>query len=207
MIMMNRTVVGLAGAGALALGVFVPVVSMPVVGSINYFRNGEGDGVVILALVLISLLLIARRWFRGLIVTGTLSLALLLMGFLRLRNGLAEIRTSMETELADNPFRGLGEAMLGSVQIQWGWAVLVFGSLLLIASGLMRPTPVEVDGVPEERDEVECPSCAEKVLRRASICRHCGRELKSEQLRNDASPENDDRTREEQETRRLLSGE
>lgn len=45
---MNRQVVGFIGAAALGLGVFMPLVSMPIVGTINYFNNGRGDGIIVL---------------------------------------------------------------------------------------------------------------------------------------------------------------
>ena len=39
-------VFGFAGAAALAFGVFCPIARVPIVGSVNYFRNGTGDGTV-----------------------------------------------------------------------------------------------------------------------------------------------------------------
>jgi hypothetical protein len=32
--------------------------------------------------------------------------------------------------------------------------------------------------ITDARDEVECPSCAELILRKASKCKHCGSEIK-----------------------------
>jgi hypothetical protein len=48
----------------------------------------------------------------------------------------------MSPELADNPFRGIAEAMAGSVQLQWGWAVLVVGSVLLLVAAFSRDAMV-----------------------------------------------------------------
>ncbi len=44
----------------------------------------------------------------------------------------------MNAELADNPFKGLAEAALQSFQLQWGWAILLIGSLMLIVAALMK---------------------------------------------------------------------
>jgi hypothetical protein len=41
----------------------------------------------------------------------------------------------MERELANNPFRGLANA-----QMQWGWALLLLGSLLLLAAAARKST-------------------------------------------------------------------
>jgi hypothetical protein len=48
--------------------------------------------------------------------------------------------TQLETDLKDNPFRGLAGLAMQSVQLQWGWAVLVIGVGLLIAAAAMRDT-------------------------------------------------------------------
>jgi len=38
------------GSILLAFGVFAPLVSIPMLGHLNYFRNGQGDGVIVLIL-------------------------------------------------------------------------------------------------------------------------------------------------------------
>ena len=44
----------------------------------------------------------------------------------------------MEAELRGNPFRGLADMTLQSVQLQWGWALLIIGAVLIIASAAMK---------------------------------------------------------------------
>ncbi len=129
---MNRQTLGLVGAAVLFVGVFTPIVSLPIVGSMNYFQNGHGDGVLILAFALLALLFVVRRAFRLLCIPGFGSLAVLAITFINLQNKLAEAKGSMARDLADNPFRGLAEAMVGTVQLQWGWAVLVVGAVVLL---------------------------------------------------------------------------
>ena len=43
-----------------------------------------------------------------------------------------------ELELADNPFRGLADMAISSVQLQWEWALLVVGAALLIISVALK---------------------------------------------------------------------
>ncbi len=50
------------------------------------------------------------------------------------------MKTHTDTELKDNPFRGVAEFAVESVQLQWGWAVLVIGIALLIAAAAMKDT-------------------------------------------------------------------
>lgn len=215
---MSRTTVGYLGAALLLVGVFTPIISLPFVGTQNYFGNGEGDGVIILVLVLLSVLLISARWFRGLIVTGILSLLLLLSALLGFRRMMADMRSSMHTTLADNPFAGIGEVMVEGVQLQWGWGVLLLGSVVLIGAGLMRAEGVTAENSEADaRNERDCPWCAERILRRAVICRHCGRDVEQ---KSDKEPvlrdvtaeyhrleEDEEWKRRERETKEWLSGE
>ena len=142
---------GLAGATLLFVGVFLPIVSLPVVGSVNYFNNGQGDGAILVGLAFVSVLLVIVKRYRGLLATGVLSLLLLAYSFWALTQHLAQAKTSMNASLAGNPFAGLAQAAIQSVQIQWGWAVLVVGAVLLLAAGVMRIYADAPDGHPDMR--------------------------------------------------------
>jgi len=47
----------------------------------------------------------------------------------------------MKSQLADNPFRGLADMVMQSVQLQWGWALLIVGAAMLIASAALKEEP------------------------------------------------------------------
>jgi hypothetical protein len=49
-------------------------------------------------------------------------------------------RKEKQTDLKDNPFRGLADVAVQSIQLQWGWAVLVIGIVLLVAAAAMKDT-------------------------------------------------------------------
>lgn len=134
--MQQRTTIGFTGTALLAVGAFLPLVSLPIVGSITSVNNGQGDGMLVLVLAAISGLLVAAKRFRGLWLTGLVSLALIGFTFLRIQSML----TQLQIQLADNPFRGLM-----NVQLQWGWAVLILGVALLLAAAGMRvqTTPIQ----------------------------------------------------------------
>ena len=137
-----RQTVGLLGSLLLFLGVFAPIVSAPIIGSQNYFQNGSGDGVLIAILALFSVLAVFTRRFRALWWTGLASLALLVFTFVTFQMRLSQLKQQMNTELADNPFKGLAAVAVQSVQLQWGWAVLVVGAVLVLMAAAMKPAPV-----------------------------------------------------------------
>jgi len=138
----TKQLLGVFGSVTLFLGVFAPIISVPVLGSMNYFQNGKGDGVVVLILAAASLVLTLTRAYRGLWVTGFLSLGMMSFTFVSFQNRLAQMHEQMDRRLGDNPFRGLAELAVGSVQLQWGWAVLVVGAIIVIAAAAMPEAAV-----------------------------------------------------------------
>ncbi len=129
---------GIIGSIVLFVGVFTPIISVPVVGSLNYFQNGKGDGVIVLVLAVISMVLVLAKRYGGLWFTGVGSLALMLFTFVNFQVRVSQMREEMETKLAGNPFRGIADVAMQSIQIQWGWAVLIIGAALLITAAAMR---------------------------------------------------------------------
>jgi hypothetical protein len=134
----TKQILAIVGALLLFVGVFLPIVSVPIVGSVNYFHNGQGDGTIVLVLAVISIILAVTRRFRGLWVTGLCSVGLLLFTLVNFLMRMSELREQMQRQLADNPFRGLFDVAMNSVQVQWGWAVLMLGGGLIVASAAMR---------------------------------------------------------------------
>jgi len=133
-----KQLVGLIGAVVLFVGTFAPIVSVPVVGSINYFQNGKGDGSIIIFLAVLSAILVLTRRYTGLWITSALTLRLLAFTYLTLQARLSVAQESVGIELADNPFKEFGNVMLQSIQIQWGWALLVVGALLLVGAAALN---------------------------------------------------------------------
>ncbi len=134
----TKQLLGLIGSAVLFVGVFAPIVSVPIMGNINYFNNGKGDGVIVLVLATISLILILLKKFKGLWFTGLGSIGIMVFTFVNFQLSLANTMAQMETELVGNPFRGIADMAMQSVQIQWGWALLIIGAVLLIASAAIK---------------------------------------------------------------------
>lgn len=129
---MSNRQLALVANGVLVFGVFCPIVTVPFLGGQNFFQNGEGDGVVVIGLAAISFLLIFKNMFRALFVTGGINLLVCIYAFITLLSRLNSIRDEMHADLKDNPFGGLAEAAMQSVQIQWGWILLIGGAVTLM---------------------------------------------------------------------------
>ena len=118
----------LVGSVLLIVGVFLPLMSSPRMGSFNYFRNGSGDGAFVLVLGAVSVVLAITGRYRGLWGTGVGSLLLLGFTFWEFRKVL----------------QGLGPetTKLMSPELQWGWGVLLAGSILVLAAASLHPLTI-----------------------------------------------------------------
>jgi hypothetical protein len=124
------------GCALLAVGVFLPIVTMPVVGSINYFANGKGDGTILLIVAMIGAGLVFMRKFVPSAIAGGLAVATLAFTGWRISSALNSMHETLANDLKGNPFGGIATAFASSVQISWGWIVLLAGGLMLIGGSL-----------------------------------------------------------------------
>jgi hypothetical protein len=136
--MNTKQMLGLIGSIALFIGVFTPIVRVPIMGNMNYFQNGKGGGMLILILAVVSLMLVLTKKYKGLWFTGVGSLAVMAFTFINFQMKISEMKSQMESELAGNPFRGLADMVMQSVQLQWGWALLIVGAGLVIAGAALK---------------------------------------------------------------------
>ncbi|HND78707.1 MAG TPA: hypothetical protein PLN79_15585, partial [bacterium] len=93
----KKQLVGLIGSLVLFLGVFMPIVSVPMVGNMNYFQNGEGDGIVILVLAIISVVFIFLKKYKVLWGTSLISLGLLLFTLINIHVNISNAKAKMES--------------------------------------------------------------------------------------------------------------
>ena len=136
--MNTKQLFGLIGSIILFVGVFAPIVSVPIMGNLNYFQNGKGDGIIVLLLAVATAVLVLTKNYKGLWLTGFGSLSVMLFTFVNFQSKLSKMKAEMESTLAGNPFRGLADMAMQSVQLQWGWALLIVGAALVIASAAVK---------------------------------------------------------------------
>jgi hypothetical protein len=136
--MNTQKLLGFSGSAVLALGAFLPIVSLPIVGSINYFNNGQGDGIFIVLLAAIASVLTFLGQYKFLWIPGAVSLILLLFTLTRFIQVLNDAQSELTDSLAGNPFAGLAEGLIASVQLQWGWMVLFLGSIAIVSATFVR---------------------------------------------------------------------
>jgi hypothetical protein len=134
---LTKRQLALGGAAAVAIGLFTPIVTLPVVGSVNLFNNGTNVvALIVLALAGVAAALAGRDRVADALWPGAAAAAVLLFAFLRLQYSLSDMRAELAKSLEGNPFAGMAQAALGAVQLQWGWLVLAGGCGLIIHAAL-----------------------------------------------------------------------
>ena len=105
----KRKILGLSGAGLLFLGVFTPIISFPIMGSLNYIQNGKPEGIIVILLAIISFVLVLINQYKALYVTAAGALGLLALTLINFEHRVSEAGNRIQIDLsADNPFKDFG---------------------------------------------------------------------------------------------------
>ena len=158
----GRMLLAVTAAVILVIGTFTPMVSLPFIGGIDYFRDGYGDGYILLILAgLSAALAVTGRW-KQVLVPALGSLAAILWTFLGVQDTIAQARSGAAAELTGNPHEGLAASVMASIQWEWGWVLLFAGSGLLVYSAARRDRSEDVSpplvSVPVEDEPEAAPA-------------------------------------------------
>lgn len=134
---MNDKTLAIGGAIALIIGLFLPIVSLPMVGQVNLIGNFTNmSSLALLALGVLALFLAAKDRVAEAIWPGGAAAAMLAYWFVQLQWRIAETKAAMTDALRDNPFAGLAQTAADSIQLQWGWLVLIAGAGAIVYAAL-----------------------------------------------------------------------
>jgi len=129
---MENKKLGYIGSSLLVAGLFLPIVTMPIVGDVTLMSNGTNlAALALLALSAISAFVVTKDRQVDLIWPASASVASLIYLFGTLQYNLSNMKSEMADSLKGNPFAGVAQAAMGAVQIQWGWLVLAAGAGIL----------------------------------------------------------------------------
>lgn len=142
---MTNKNLALVGSALLAGGLFAPIVTMPILGSVNIFNNGTNViAIVLLAIAAIGASLAAKSRLQDLMWPGLAAGGVLLFIFGDLQLRISAMRSSVTKELEGNPFAGIAQSAIGAIQLQWGWIILAAGAGLLIYAGIAHRKETEL---------------------------------------------------------------
>ncbi|PHS71971.1 MAG: hypothetical protein COB22_06015 [Cycloclasticus sp.] len=128
----------LIAACMLLFGVFTPLLSVPLSGGTTLLSSSPLDAWGVLIVAAISVFYTTKRKYKFHFYAGLVVLADLVFSIIRTYMKIKDAKETMMSDLAGNPFKGVAEAALSNVQIQWGWGVLLVGAALLVAADCYR---------------------------------------------------------------------
>ena len=134
----GRMLLAVTAAVVLVIGVFSPIVSFSFIGDVDYFREGYGDGYILLIMALLSLALAVTGRWKQVLIPALGSLAVILWTFLGVQDTITQARAGGASELTGNPHEGLAASVMQSIQWEWGWVLLFAGSGLLVYSATRK---------------------------------------------------------------------
>jgi len=111
---------GIAGIVLTILGIFSPVMTMPVVGTLNYFRNGTAEAIILIILTVFSVFFLLKKHYSWLYGSSVWALFLVSGTFLYYQSVFSDMKASVDRELSGNPFRGLADLAMAGTGLSWG---------------------------------------------------------------------------------------
>lgn len=139
------------GAAVLAVGSFCPVVSAPMVGSVNLLTYSNYVALALLAAAALAAAMVFVDRTRDAVWPAAASVVLLTYGFVRLQWNISTMREAVQRDLAGNPFAGMAQMAVSTIQIQWGWLLLFAGAALMAYAALAEAR--RSDGVAGSNDQ------------------------------------------------------
>lgn len=136
---MNRQsikVIVLIGAVLLALGAFLPILDVPKRGTISLMDvDWAGVVVLVLAAVAAGLALLDRP--RHAVWPGIASIGVTAYAYQRVNAEIAAAELRLGGNPGEDPLGAVRDLVASSASIEYGWAVLGFGAVMITAAGAL----------------------------------------------------------------------
>ncbi len=127
-------ILGQVGACLVALGTFLPFVQVPLAGSLNYFNNAQGDGLIILACAALAAVGFTFKRFKIALLPAFIAGALLAFDVGLTLSRIQNIKEELRSALADNPYADLATGLAETMQLSIGPFVIGIGLILVFVA-------------------------------------------------------------------------
>jgi hypothetical protein len=155
----------LVAAAVMALGAFCPLVSLPIVGSLNYMMGGRGDGVFILGCSAAIIGLVVTGYRRTSALFAVCALFMMIVTLTRFASGLSEARHDLlKSNSGIHVFDELTKLVANSIGLEWGWVPLFGGAFGVIVMALMAPRPTTSTAAQAPPDGERAFSSADQII-------------------------------------------
>ncbi|PWB76331.1 hypothetical protein C3F09_00655 [candidate division GN15 bacterium] len=134
---MIRRIVTVVGSVLMILGVFLPMLSIPLLHDDTYFELSRGGGYTILALGGLGILIAVFGKFRLLYLTALVALGLLIYTYFQIDKRKTVAQSDLRERVIDSPLKGLSEGIVSKVGLRYGWPTMMVGAGITLAVPLV----------------------------------------------------------------------
>jgi hypothetical protein len=139
---------GIIGIILICIGLIVPLYTIPIIGTMSAFNLltsaeiGSVPNILISVTILLTIfsaiLILNINTIKYVWLTGISKLIIILGSLYYWISKINEIKDDYNRQMQGNPFKSLGDIFINSIKIEWGWAILIMGTLLIIASSFIK---------------------------------------------------------------------
>jgi len=132
-----QRIVAIIGGLLMAVGVFLPMLSIPLLRDDPFFRLSPGGAAIILALGGLTILLAVIGRFRYLYLTGLLALGLLIYSYVKVEQRKSSAQADLRERVIDTPLKDLSHGLISSMGLRYGWPMMMLGAAITVAVPLV----------------------------------------------------------------------
>ena len=132
-----KRIAAIVGGLLIAVGVFIPMLSIPVLRDDTYFQVSPGGAVVMLVLGGLTILIAILGRFRLLYITGLLATGLLIYTLFQVDQQKSAAQSDLRDHVIDTPLKNLSHNLISSVGLRYGWPMMMLGAVITISVPLV----------------------------------------------------------------------
>jgi hypothetical protein len=129
---------GLLGSVLLFAGLFTPIFSSPIKGQLNYFQYNQVEAAILLLVAALALTFSLARKYQVLLFVGLAALGALAFTFLKFYIYTSGGGDRWLKKFSDSPFEGINRLVQQTFSLDWGWALLLVGAVLVLAASSLK---------------------------------------------------------------------
>ncbi len=131
-----KQIIGIIGSILLILGVFIPLVKIPIVGGISFYDNSKLEAVIVILIAVISIFLVVLKRYILLWFSGVALLAVVTVRGVQVIRKIYSVRSTAEKILGEKLTAKLTKKLtniaIEHVDIGLGLIFLILGAVLII---------------------------------------------------------------------------
>ena len=133
-----KQAVATLGAVLLMVGVFVPILGVPILHDQSMMQLRPNVGWTILGLAALTVLIALIRKFRWLYIPGVIAVGLIAYTPLAMQAQKDAIQSDIKHHIASMPGGFFGK-FVGATSLEYGWTLMMLGAILILAIPLLGP--------------------------------------------------------------------